>query len=149
MAIPKSAEAESAKSPSTGCLDYRWRLGPIGCTVALLGRDSQVPREIQARPWRVMVVDDRPLPRLAAKAILTEVRELEFAGEAASGREAVALYPQLHPDIVLLDVQMPDQGGPETASRLLDLDPRALIIAWSVSDDGDDLVRMMQAGCSG
>src|SRR5690349_18992638 len=103
--------------------------------LCLPGRAAQVPREIRPGPWRVMVVDDRPLPRLAAKAILTEVRDLEFAGEATSGREAVALYPQLQPDIVLLDVQMPDLSGPETASRLLDLDSDAMIIAWSVSDD--------------
>lgn len=102
-----------------------------------------------AGPWRVLVVDDRALPRLAAKTILNEAKDLEYAGEAASGREAVALYGQLRPDIVLLDVQMPEVGGPETATRLLEMDPEAVIIAWSVSDDGDDLVRMMQAGCAG
>ena len=100
-------------------------------------------------PWRVMVVDDRALPRLAAKAILSELKDLQFAGEASSGREALALFSQLRPDIVLLDVQMPEMSGPDTATRLLELDPEATIVAWSVSDDSDDLVRMMQAGCAG
>jgi DNA-binding NarL/FixJ family response regulator len=96
-----------------------------------------------------MVVDDRALPRLAAKAILSELKDLQFAGEASSGREALALFSQLRPDIVLLDVQMPEMSGPDTATRLLELDPEATIVAWSVSDDSDDLVRMMQAGCAG
>ena len=61
----------------------------------------------------------------------------------------MALYSQLRPDIVLLDVQMPEMSGPDTAARLLQLDPEATIVAWSVSDDSDDLVRMMQAGCAG
>jgi DNA-binding NarL/FixJ family response regulator len=96
-----------------------------------------------------MVVDDRALPRLAAKAIMTELKNLQFVGEASSGREAVALYSHLRPDIVLLDVQMPELSGPDTATRLLELDPSATIVAWSVSDDSDDLLRMMQAGCAG
>jgi len=96
-----------------------------------------------------MVVDDRSLPRLAAKAILSELKDLQLVGEASSGREAVALYSHLRPDIVLLDVQMPELSGPDTAIRLLALDPQATIVAWSVSDDSDDLVRMMQAGCAG
>lgn len=96
-----------------------------------------------------MVVDDRSLPRLAARAMLAEVKGLRLVGEAASGREAIELYPKLKPDIVLLDVQMPDMGGPETASRLLTVDASVTIVAWSVSDDSDDLIRMMQAGCVG
>jgi DNA-binding NarL/FixJ family response regulator len=96
-----------------------------------------------------MVVDDRSLPRLAARAMLAEVRGLRLIGEAASGKEAVELYPRLKPDIVLLDVQMPDMSGPETAARLLTVDDSVTIVAWSVSDDSDDLVRMMQAGCVG
>jgi DNA-binding NarL/FixJ family response regulator len=96
-----------------------------------------------------MVVDDRSLPRLAARAMLAEVKGLRLIGEAASGREAIDLYPTLKPDIVLLDVQMPDLGGPETAARLLTVDGSVTIVAWSVSDDSDDLIRMMQAGCVG
>jgi DNA-binding NarL/FixJ family response regulator len=96
-----------------------------------------------------MVVDDRSLPRLAARAMLAEVKGLRLVGEAASGREAIELYPKLKPDIVLLDVQMPDMGGPETAARLLMVDGSVTIVAWSVSDDSDDLIRMMQAGCVG
>ena len=96
-----------------------------------------------------MVVDDRSLPRLAARAMLADVKGLRLIGEAASGKEAVDLYPSLKPDVVLLDVQMPDMGGPETAARLLMVNKSVTIVAWSVSDDSDDLIRMMQAGCVG
>ncbi len=96
-----------------------------------------------------MVVDDRSLPRMAARAMLAEVKTLRLVGEATSGKEALELYPALRPDIVLLDVQMPDMGGPETAARLVSMDQSVTVVAWSVSDDGDDLIRMIQAGCAG
>jgi len=96
-----------------------------------------------------MVVDDRSLPRLAARAMLSEIKGLRLVAEASSGREALDLYPQIKPDIVLLDVQMPDLSGPETAARLAMINNEVTIVAWSVSDDTDDLIRMMQAGCAG
>jgi len=53
------------------------------------------------------------------------------------------------PDLVLMDVHMPDMDGPATAKALLARYPSTKIVAWTVSDSSDDLLRMMQAGCSG
>jgi DNA-binding NarL/FixJ family response regulator len=52
-------------------------------------------------------------------------------------------------DLVLMDVHMPEMGGPETAKALLASHPETKVIAWTVSEASDDLLRMMQAGCSG
>ena len=97
----------------------------------------------------VVVVDDRRLARIAAKAILEESRELVWLGEASSAEEAIALVPRVKPNVVLLDVEMPGVDGAETARRLMSLVPKLVILAWTVSDEGDDLLRMLQAGCVG
>jgi two-component system, NarL family, response regulator LiaR len=100
-------------------------------------------------PIGVVVVDDRRLARIAAKAIVEESRDLVWLGEASSADEAMALIPRVKPGVVLLDVEMPGVDGAETARRLKALVPDLVILAWTVSDEGDDLLRMLQAGCVG
>jgi two-component system, NarL family, response regulator LiaR len=100
-------------------------------------------------PIGVVVVDDRRLARIAAKAIVEESRDLVWLGEASSADEAMALIPRVKPGVVLLDVEMPGVDGAETARRLKALVPELVILAWTVSDEGDDLLRMLQAGCVG
>jgi len=100
-------------------------------------------------PIGVVIVDDRRLARIAAKAIIEESRDLAWLGEASSADEALSLVPKVRPDVVLLDVEMPGVDGAEAARRLKTLVPDLVILAWTVSDEGDDLLRMLQAGCSG
>jgi DNA-binding NarL/FixJ family response regulator len=57
--------------------------------------------------------------------------------------------PTLKPDLVLMDVHMPDLDGAATTSALLERYPNVKVIAWTVSESSDDLLRMMRAGCSG
>ena len=97
----------------------------------------------------VFVVDDRRLARVAAKAIIAESTDLEWLGEASSAEEAIAAVPRVRPTVVLLDVEMPGVDGANTAKRLTALVPNLVILAWTVSDSGDDLLRMLQAGCVG
>jgi DNA-binding NarL/FixJ family response regulator len=96
-----------------------------------------------------MVVDDRAMPRIAARAMLGSMPDIVHVGEAASGEEALRLVRRLKPDLVLLDVDMADMDGPETAQQLLASSPHLKILAWTVSDSSDDLVRMIQVGCVG
>lgn len=72
-----------------------------------------------------------------------------LCGEAASGDDALKAAAKLKPDVVLMDVHMPGMDGPETAAKLLQDLPETKVIAWTVSEASDDLLRMMQAGCSG
>jgi DNA-binding NarL/FixJ family response regulator len=108
-----------------------------------------VPIGEALEPIRIVVVDDRRLARIAAKAILQESPDLLWLGEAASADEAVPLVTRVRPDVVLLDVEMPGVDGPTTARRLKEVVPNLVILAWTVSDSGDDLLRMFQAGCVG
>jgi DNA-binding NarL/FixJ family response regulator len=97
----------------------------------------------------VIVVDDRRLARIAAKAIVEASKDLIWLGEATTADEALALVSRVKPDMVLLDVEMPGVDGAETARRLRLQQPDLVILAWTVSDEGDDLLRMLQAGCAG
>ena len=99
--------------------------------------------------YRVLVVDDSILPRAAARAMLASATNLRLVGEASSGPDALRAMDALKADIVLMDVHMPEMGGPETAKALLAAHTGTKVIAWTVSESSDDLLRMMQAGCSG
>ena len=100
-------------------------------------------------PIGVIVVDDRRLARIAARAIVEDSNDLIWLGEATTADEALTLVSRVRPDIVLLDVEMPGVDGAETARRLRLRQPDLVILAWTVSDEGDDLLRMLQAGCAG
>ena len=96
-----------------------------------------------------MVIDDRSLPRIAAKAMLASSPELEWVGEAATGMEAIRVAARLKPQVVLLDVDLPGVEGPEIAQQLLAENPSLTVLAWTVSDANEDLLRMIKAGCAG
>jgi len=89
------------------------------------------------------------VPRTAARAMLTNAHDLRFVGEASSGRDALMAMDSLKPDLVLMDVHMPVMDGPSTAKALLAKYPATKIVAWTVSESSDDLLRMMRAGCAG
>ena len=97
----------------------------------------------------MLVVDDSVVPRAAAKSLLAAADGLRLVGEAASAQEAFRQVAALKPDLVLMDVHMPDIDGPQAARELLARHPSLKVIAWTVSESSDDLLRMMQAGCSG
>jgi DNA-binding NarL/FixJ family response regulator len=97
----------------------------------------------------VLVVDDSVLPRAAARTMLGTATGLRLVGEASSGAEALQAMSRFKPDLVLMDVHMPGMDGAATTSEILAQHPRVKVIAWTVSESSDDLLRMMRAGCSG
>jgi len=79
--------------------------------------------------------------------MLGAVSGLRLVGEASSGAEALRVVEALKPDLVLMDVHMPEMDGPATTRALLSRSPKTKVLAWTVSESSDDLLRMMQAGC--
>jgi DNA-binding NarL/FixJ family response regulator len=82
---------------------------------------------------RVLIVDDHPSFRSCARALLTD-EGFDVVGEAENGATAVALAVELEPELVVLDVQLPDVDGFEVASRLLARDPDLKIVLVSSRD---------------
>jgi DNA-binding NarL/FixJ family response regulator len=96
-----------------------------------------------------LVVDDSILPRAAARAMLSSASNLRLVGEASSGAEALGAIDGLKPDLILMDIHMPEMDGPATARAVLGKHPEIKVVAWTVSESSDDLLRMMQVGCAG
>lgn len=97
----------------------------------------------------MLVVDDSVLPRAAARTMLGSATGLRLVGEASSGAEALKAMAAVKADLVLMDVHMPGMDGAATTAEIMAQYPKVKVIAWTVSESSDDLLRMMRAGCSG
>jgi two-component system response regulator NreC len=97
---------------------------------------------------KILLVDDHKMMRDGLRAIL-EKEGLMVVGEAASGREGVALAQSLRPEIVVMDISMPDLNGVDATRRLLAEMPRIKIIALSMNSDRRYVMAMFKAGAVG
>jgi DNA-binding NarL/FixJ family response regulator len=93
----------------------------------------------------VLIVDDHPSFRASARTLL-ESEGYDVIGEAEDGESAIRAVAELHPDLVLLDIQLPDVDGFEVAERLKELEDRPAVVLTS-SRDGKDYARCIE--CSG
>lgn len=98
---------------------------------------------------RVLLVDDHEIVRAGLRSLLQEHRQLEIAGEAAGGREAVALATQLRPDVVLMDVSMPDVDGAEATRQIRALAPEVNVLALTMYEEEAYFFKMLNAGACG
>lgn len=89
-------------------------------------------------PVGVLVVDDQLVFRQVAHEVIEVTDDFEMLGEAASGAHALVAAAELHPDLVLVDVRMPGMDGIETATRLRDELPQAVVVLIT-ADDAPDL----------
>ncbi|MEQ6292533.1 response regulator [Vogesella sp. GCM10023246] len=98
---------------------------------------------------RILLVDDHTLFRSGLKALLQRQPDFDIVGEAADGLEGVKLAEQLKPDVVLLDIDMPQMNGREALAQILVTQPQLAVLMLTVSEDGDDLAESMKSGARG
>jgi DNA-binding NarL/FixJ family response regulator len=100
-------------------------------------------------PRRVIIADDHELARLGLRTMLTPEPDLEVVGEAATGREAVELSRRLEPDLVLMDIRMPDLDGLAATRAIKEALPRTSILIVTLSEDPDYLMEALRVGAAG
>ena len=98
---------------------------------------------------RVMLVDDHAVVRMGFRLLLEGSPDLTVVAEAESGEEAVRLYSELSPDIVVMDLSMPGIGGLEAIGRIVARDANAKILVLSAHADAMHARRVLKAGASG
>src|SRR3972149_1292884 len=98
---------------------------------------------------RVLIAEDHAVVREGIRLILQSQPDMEVIGEAADGREALEKARELHPDIVLMDIGMPEMNGLEATRQIKRSLPETQILALTVHEQGDYLFRMLEAGASG
>jgi DNA-binding NarL/FixJ family response regulator len=102
----------------------------------------------RTQPVTVLAVDDQAIFLRAARQLIAATQGFSQVGQAASGREALELAAELRPDLILLDVRMPDMDGIETARRLLASDPQAVVVLISL-DEIRDIPSVASVGIAG
>lgn len=98
---------------------------------------------------RVLVADDHPIVRGGIVALLESADDLTVVGEASTGLEAVRLADEHEPDIVLMDLQMPELGGADATARILEQHPGVRVIVLTTYETDSSILTAIEAGASG
>ena len=100
-------------------------------------------------PLRVLIADDHPLFRAGLGAMLSSAPDTELVGEATTGSEAVHLAAELGPDLVIMDVQMPQTDGIEATRKISRKSPETNILVVTMFEDDGTVFQAMRAGARG
>ncbi|MCB9100709.1 MAG: response regulator transcription factor [Anaerolineales bacterium] len=101
-----------------------------------------------AAPIRIIIVDDHAVVRAGINFFLSTINDIELVGEANSGETAITLCDQLQPDIVLMDMIMPGQGGIVATRTICERHPHIHVIALTSFADNDLVQSVLQAGAT-
>jgi DNA-binding NarL/FixJ family response regulator len=100
-------------------------------------------------PIRVVLADDHPIVRDGLKKLLVLEEDIAVVGEASDGREVVRIVQDTKPDVVVLDLRMPNMDGLAALQALQALETRPKVIVLTASEDKNEFVQAMKLGCSG
>ena len=98
---------------------------------------------------RIVLVDDHPVVREGISGMLHSAADIDVVGEASNGHDAVALVEAVMPDLVLMDLRMPDGDGVEATKMITQAYPRIRVVVLTTYDNDQDILRAIEAGASG
>jgi NarL family two-component system response regulator LiaR len=104
---------------------------------------------MNTEPIRIIIVDDHVIVRKGIRAYLAEVEGIEVVGDAGSGLEAIQLFNRLHPDVILLDLKMPEMDGVQTVQRIIPQSEDVRILIMTSFTTEENLLSALQAGAHG
>jgi len=100
-------------------------------------------------PVRILVVDDHILLRDGIRTLISSVTDLELVGEASNGREAISASADMQPDVVLMDVKMPDVDGIQATRQIVQTSPHIRVLILTMLEDDHSIFAAMRAGAQG
>ena len=109
----------------------------------------EAPGGGRPRPARLVIADDHELARMGLRSMLAGEPDLEVVGEAATGREALTVCSRLRPDLVLMDVRMPELDGLAATEAVKAACPATSVIIVTLYEDPDYLLQAIRAGAAG
>src|SRR4026207_220783 len=98
---------------------------------------------------RVVLADDHAVVRAGLKAVLGSAKDIEVIGEAKNGREAVAMAERFNPDVIVMDLSMPELDGTAATKEIVQKGLRAKVLVLTMHAEEDYLVPLMEAGAAG
>jgi DNA-binding NarL/FixJ family response regulator len=98
---------------------------------------------------RVLIVDDHAIVRTGLYRLLTTTDDIEPVGDATNGEQAIAMAAELHPDVVLMDLSMPDMDGIAATRRILEESPKTHVLVLTSFSDRDRILAAVDAGAEG
>lgn len=100
-------------------------------------------------PIRIVIADDHPIFRAGVMGLLSAQEDFQVVGEASNGREAVAIVRHASPDVLLIDLQMPELDGVGAIKQLKEVAPGTRILVLTTYDSDGDILRAVEAGATG
>ena len=97
---------------------------------------------------RIITVDDAPIIRLMIKDVLVECGKFDVVAECSNGREAVEKYKELKPDLVTMDIIMPEMDGIQALEEILKFDPNAKVVMVTAIDQRESLMKAIRLGAT-
>ncbi len=98
---------------------------------------------------RLLLVDDHEVVRSGLRMLLENEEDVEIVGEAGTAEEAIRAITKLSPDVVLMDIGLPDRSGIDAAREIKKITPETAIVALTIHEDEEYFFKMLEAGASG
>jgi NarL family two-component system response regulator LiaR len=117
------------------------------CRILIKGEKDGMTT-MKTNPIRVLVVDDHEMVRSSLAVFIEAFDDLEFAGEASNGKEALSLCRELHPDVILMDLVMPEMDGITATRAIRTIFPEIHVVALTSFEEEDLIHQAMEAGAS-
>lgn len=99
--------------------------------------------------FKVLIADDHAILRDGIRSLVSRIKNMKVVGEASGGQEAIDMFAALKPNLLILDISMPDKNGMEVSKEILEASPDANIIILSMYDDEDYINRCLELGVKG